>query len=245
MSMLGHIKPLNFIRNQVPINNAFDYDILQPKHVDEVIDVFTHTFCGAEPMTHYLNMQYDTYRDFARVVTESAVKDGFSVVALHKGRVVACALNEDLADPRPIPTDFDPNFKYILALLDKLGEKFFPGKQFFKNEIAHLFITAVAKEYRQLGLSVQVNFHAMDVAAHRGFKQMYSELTNYINENGIMHHMKNKKRLIGSCTYDEFRMDGVKPFANLSGCAHAYLWEISGDPMLRYMENDKEACTEL
>jgi hypothetical protein len=213
--------------NNILFDDRFQFSVLKPEHVEEVTKLFTKTFCDDEPMTHYLKMQYDSYSDFARVVVENAVADGFSIVALEKGKPVACALNEDLANPRPIPLDFDPNFKFIIALLEQLGEKYFPGKNLKNNEIAHLFITAVKHDFQHLGLSTQINFLAMDIAYRAGYKFMYSELTNYLNEKGIMDHLKNKKMLIGSCKYDQFVYENTKPFAALSGGANSYLWTIA------------------
>jgi hypothetical protein len=216
----------------------FRYEVLQQKHVPQVTEIFTRAFCDDEPMTHHLNMQYDTYTEFARAVASQSAEDGFSIVALDGHRVVACGLSEDLADVKPIPIDFDPNFKYILHLLDSLGAAFFPGKVFPKKHIAHLFITAVDKDYRHLGLSTQINFRAMDLAASLGFEFMYCELTNYFNEKGIMHHLKNTKKLIGSQMYDDFTTENVRPFAGLAGGANSYLWEIVHHPLLTYSTND-------
>jgi hypothetical protein len=242
---LDAVSPLNFIRNNIPIDRYFEYALLQPSHKEEVADIFTHSFCNFEPMTHFLNMDYKSYRNFALAVTENAIEDGISIVALDKGKVIACALSEDLAQPKPIPLDFDPKFKYIVALLDSLGTHFFQGKQFFRNDIAHLFITAVAEKYQRLGISKQINFRAMDLAAHKGFKQVYCELTNIYNEKGIIPYMTNIKRLIGSCVYHDFCCDGVRPFENLAGGASSYLWEITGNPILQYTENNTKFVLEL
>lgn len=235
----------NFTRNHLPIDKTYQYDLLQAKHIDGVVELFTHAFCDDEPMTHYLRMKYGPYMEFTRIVTENAVKDGYSVVALDKEKVIACALSEDLANVHDIPIDFDPNFKYIISLLEQLGGQYFENKKFEKNLIMHLFITAVAKEYRHLGLSTQINFRAMDVAAQNNFKFVYCELTNIWNEKGIMDHMTNKKKLIGSCVYQDFVSEGKKPFAHLSGSANSYLWEIAGDSKLVYSCDEKECVEEL
>lgn len=235
----------NFSRNNIPIDKKYQYEILQEKHIDGVVDLFTHAFCDDEPMTHYLKMKYGPYTEFTRIVTENAVKDGYSVVALDKGKVIACALSEDLSNAHDIPIDFDPNFKYIISLLETLGGGFFENKKFEKNLIMHLFITAVAKDYRHLGLSTQINFRAMDLAAQKNFKFVYCELTNIWNEKGIMDHMGNKKKLIGSCVYQDFISEGKKPFAHLSGAANSYLWEIAGDNKLVYLKDDEKCVDEI
>lgn len=233
-NLTGTIWGYNCEHNMIKEDARFSYELLTHKHVPQVTEIFTRAFCDDEPMTHFLDMQYDTYTEFARAVATQAADDGFSIVALDGNRVIACGLSEDLADVKPIPIDFDPNFKYILHLLDSLGANFFPGKIFPKKHLAHLFITAVDKDYRHLGLSTQINFRAMDLAASLGFQFMYCELTNYFNEKGIMHHLKNTKKLIGSQMYDSFTTEGIRPFAGLNGGANSYLWEIVRHPLLTY-----------
>lgn len=223
----------NMLQNNVPIETPYVFEVLQDRHIDEVVDVFTKSFCRSEPMTKYLEMDEKKYSVFARAVCEKARDDQISIVGLDNGKVIACALSEDLMDPGAIP-DFDPKFIYILALLESLGERFFPDKTFKPKHIAHLFITAVHEDYRGLGLSKQVNFRAMDLAAQKDFSLLYCELTNVYNEIGIMRHLKNPKRLIGSQIYNEFIHNGIKPFAYLSGMANSYLWAIKPDAKLIY-----------
>lgn len=229
----------NFLRNNIPINKNYTYEILAKEHVDQVVRIFTEAFCRSEPMTEYLHLDEKQYDIFSFAVTEKAVKDKLSVVCLDKGKVIAFAIVEDITDNGVIP-DFDPKFKYILGLLEKLGANFFAGKVFPRNHIAHLFITAVDEQYRHLGLSTQVNFCAMDLALEKGFDFVYCEFTNYYNEKGVIPHLKNKKKLIGDESYEDFALEGEKPFKHLSGGARSFLWETKPDSELIYTENDKQ-----
>lgn len=210
------------------MDHTYTYELLTKQHIDQVVDVFTKAFCRSEPMTQYLHLDEKKYRKFARAVTEKAVEDQLSVVALHHDKVVACALVEDIADAGAIP-DFDPKFESILALLEELGKPFFVGKTFEKREIAHLFITAVHEDYRHQRLSTQVNFHAMDIAQKHGFDFVYCEFTHVFNERGVLHHLNNQKKLIGSCVYNQFEINNSKPFEHLAGGANSYLWELTSD----------------
>ncbi len=229
---LPDIVPKNFIRNSWPLDMRYQYEIMTAAHTEQVIEVFTQSFCRAEPMTHYLQMDEEKYRTFALAVTKKAIEDNLSVVALDKGKVIALVIVEDIAQPGPIP-DFDPKFEYILALLESLGAEFFNVKKISTHSIAHLFITAVADGYRGQHLSTQINLHAMDLAADRGFEFVYCEFTHYLNEKGIIPHLRNWKQLIGAVTYNEFEVNGFKPFSNLSGGAKSYLWEIHENAQLR------------
>lgn len=224
-----------FERNQLKVDTHFHYEVAQKKHTHGIVKIFTEAFCSSEPMTYYLKIDPQKFLAFSTKVTENAIQDQLSIVALDGDRIVACALVEDLAEMRDAPIDFDPNFKYILSLLETLSGDFFKDKKIAKKNIAHLFITAVDKDYRRRGLSTQVNFHAMDLAAKRGFQFMYSELTNFYNEMGVFNHMKEKRRqLLGACDYKDFELNGFKPFPDLPGYAHGYLWEIVENAKLDY-----------
>lgn len=232
------------VRNHVPLDSHYTYEKLATQHIEQVIDVFTKAFCRSEPMTEYLHMDETKYRVFARSVVEQAYKDKLSVVALDKNKVIACALVEDIAAPGPLP-DFDPKFEYILGLLEHLGADFFPNKKFPLQHIAHLFITAVDENYRHIGLSKQVNFRAMDLALQSNFDFIYCELTNMFNEQGIIPHLAEKKRLIGSINYEDFIYKGKKPFPDLAGCAHSYLWALHEKALLNYMEDGQYKIEQL
>lgn len=234
-----HLIGENFKRNNILVDNRYQFELFKPQHLEQVVELFTNSFCDSEPMTHYLEMDKVAYRIFARQVAEKAIEDKLSVVALDKDKVIACALVEDLAAPGDISADFDAKFINILSLLEQLGQKFFHDKKIKTKHIAHLFITAVDKDYRHQGLSRQMNFMAMDLAAANGFDFVYCEFTHIYNELGTISHLRNNKRLIGSRTYDEFHLDNKKPFAHLSGGANSYLWEIKPDAKLCYETNNQ------
>lgn len=231
----------NFVKNAVPLDKNHRYALLKQEHVEQVVEMFTQAFCRSEPMTQYLKMDETLYKIFARAVTQKAVEDELSIVVLEGDKVIACAIVEDVMSPGPIP-DFDPKFKYILSLLEQLGAAFFAGKEFPKNHVAHLFITAVHEEYRHLGLSRQVNFQAMDLAAFKGFEFIYCEFTHIYNELGTIPYLHNNKKMIGSIVYKDFKFENEFPFANLESGANSFLWEIQPNARLRYIEKGKEYC---
>ncbi|MBA3661862.1 MAG: hypothetical protein H0W64_09050 [Gammaproteobacteria bacterium] len=232
-----HHRHINLLDN-VPSHPSYQYKLLTKAYIDQVVHVFTTAFCRSEPMTHYLKMDEEQYKIFARAVTEKACEDQLSIIALENDKVIACALVEDIANPGPIP-DFDPKFEFILGLLEELGKAFFEKKSFPRNHIAHLFITAVDEDHRHLGLSKQVNFRAMDLASEKGFEFIYCELTHIYNELGIMHHLQNPKKLIGTRLYRDFIYKGSKPFLGLPGGAHSYLWAIASNPKLTYSRGEE------
>ena len=188
--------------------------------------MFTHAFCDSEPMTHYIDMQYNEFRPFAALVVNKAIRDKLSTVVVENNEVIACALAEDITAPLEIPYKLTPKFDPIFHVLENLSTAYFTENKPQPNQITHLFITAVHHLHRGKGLSEIVNFGAMDLAAERGFQCMTSELTNFINEKGIIKHLPTAKKLIGSIIYKDYVFNNTRPFANLEGGANSYIWAL-------------------
>lgn len=213
----------------------YPFDILQARHVPDVIALFTHTFCAYEPMTKYLGIEEPAFRPFAERVVTKAAKDGLSLVAMDGNKVIACAIVEDAADPLQLSaTEIDPGFKYIFALLEQLSSAYLQGKEIGKNQLAHLFITAIDEHYQGKGLSKKINTRASALAQQKKFDLMICEFTNAFNEKGTLKELKNNRFLINTCLYNTFVYEGRKPFETLEGSANAYLWELrEGAQLLR------------
>lgn len=216
-------------------DNPYEIQILKPEHIDEVVDLFTKTFCEYEPMTHYLGMLDAEFRVFAQKVIRKAAQDGLSVVVHDEKNIVACAIVEDIANPLSLElAELDKKFHYIFGLLETLSAHFFEKKMFKQNNLAHLFITAVNVNARGCGLSKAVNLAAMKLAKKKGFEVMCCEFTNNLNEKGTLRFIEQEKVLIGTCCYKDFVMDEMRPFEHLAGHANAYLWELRPDAKLTY-----------
>ncbi|GEM_PF-1992614 len=215
----------------------YQYEVLNDKHYDPVVDVISRTFCEDEPMTKYLGITQNAIIPFAQLIVEKAIKDGLSVVALENNKVVACTIVEDMADPLNLAIEIDPRFKIIFSLLEHLGTDFFNERVPDKGHIAHLFITAVDKNYHGQGLSIKINFESIRLAKDKKFDFMCCKFTDAYNERGTVKNIQNSKLLIRSCIYKDFIYEGKKPFENLKGAASAYIWELREGAQLRYKIN--------
>lgn len=215
----------HFLLNKVDIHPDIQFKLFTEPYLDQVVEIFTKAFCLSEPMTAYLKMDMSLYKNFAYAVAKKAIEDKLSVLAFKNNELAAFALVEDLADPCPIP-DFDPKFKYILKLLEQIGETYFTDRVLKPREISHLFITAVDEKFRGQKLSTQVNFQAMNISAQAGFSKMYCEFTHYYNEEGVLHHLLRPHSMIGTQVYRDFTYGNEKPFKELGGHATSYLWEL-------------------
>lgn len=200
----------------------FNIQTLKKEHIAATVDLFTRSFCDSEPITRHLHINYRDYTPFAKEVVEKAVQDGMSVVAVNeKGKVIACAIAEDITNPfQPHPENY-PKMKPILALLDELSKPFLQGKRFLKGKIAHVWIAIVDPDYRGHGLSTAIDIACGELVAHNGYDFAYAEFTNEVSEK-ITHHYA-VHQLCNSIEYDNFKWEANCPFKGIKGQAAAYL----------------------
>jgi len=218
-----------------------EYRLLSKNDIDETVKVFTYTFCHDEPMTHYLGITEEEFEPFARQVIEKAAMDQLSVVALKEGKIIGCAIVEDVTDPLNIIIDIDPKFRFIFALLEHLTSDFFNEKIFSSGHVAHLFVTAVAKACQGKGIAKELNAEVMRIAKQKKFSFMYSEFTHYYNEQAVLSQLKQNKLKLSSCKYKDFIYATKHPFDQLEGYASAYIWALHDKVNLTYQTMDQES----
>lgn len=208
--------------------SEYHSEILQENHRDQAIKIITHSFCDFEPMTKYLGISYENFLPFGKLMLDKAIKDGLSIAVMEGDKVVACSIVEDIADP------LDPNFRIIFSFLEHLVGEFFKEKHFEIGHLAHLFITAVDKNYFGKGLSRKVNLDSIHHAKKLGYDFMCCEFTHYLNEKGTVKHLKYGGIHFKATIYKDYIYDGKRPFEKLDGYASSYVWKLHPDAELRY-----------
>lgn len=208
--------------------NKVEYTIhtLQEEHTKSAIDLFIKSFCDSEPITKHLHILYQEYEPFAREVIQKAVREGMSKVAIDKnGKVIACAVAEDLANPFIPHIAHYPKLKPILELIDELSKPFIQGKKFINGKITHVWIAAVDPAYRGLGLSTEIDVACVEAAARKGYDFAYAEFTNELSEK-----VTSQFKILQICNkikYDTFKShDGMMPFKGMEGAAASYVATI-------------------
>lgn len=198
---------------------------LQDIHMNTVTDLFVKSFCDSEPITKRLNIHYDEYKPFASEVVRKAVKEGLSKVAVDKqGKIIACAIAEDLSDPFVPHLAHYPKLKPVFTLLRELSKPFMKGKKFQPRKVLHIWIALVDPNQRGKGLSTMIDMACIEAAARKGFDFAYTEFTNELSEKVIKQFKVLK--LYNRINYDDFTIQGEKPFKGLKGSAASYVATI-------------------
>lgn len=197
---------------------------LTDEYKQQTIELFTKSFCDSEPITKHLNIAYEDYIPFSTAVVTKAIKDGLSKIILDKNNhVVACAIGEDVADRFQPDIHQYPKLKPVFALLDSLSKETFDNKEFIKGKIVHMWIAAVAPEFRSQRVYTELCMICVESAMRKGYDFAYSDFTNEQSEK-ITHHFK--VRLCNKINYADFIYEGKKPFAQLKGGAYLYITPI-------------------
>jgi hypothetical protein len=204
------------------IKTEYSFATLTSEHEAPAIDIFIRAFCDSEPTTKFLGIQYSEYEPFAQEVIQKAIREGLSKVAIDKnGKVVACAVAEDLASPLVPNFVRYPRLKPIFDFLDELSSPFVSGKQFFPGKILHLWIAAVDDGVRGQGLSTEIDMTCIQSAAQHGYQFAYAEFTNDISAK-VTKHFK-VLSLCNKLKFNDFRVGGRPPFEGLPGKASSYV----------------------
>ncbi len=203
------------------VKSKYTVQTLKKEHAKQVIDLFIRTFCQCEPLTNCLHMSNSEYQPFATEVTDKAVKDGLSTVALdEKNRVIAFIIVEDLADPFMPKLSHYPKMKNIFELLTSLSKPFVEGKKFVKGKVAHFWVAGVEPDYMHHGMFTELDEVTIRLAAKKGFNFAYAEFTNSTSEK-VTHQFKTIE-LCNRINYEDFESNGQKPFKDVPGGAAAY-----------------------
>ncbi len=219
------------------INNQYKYEQLKDIHIQQVATLVSKSFCDNEPMCTCLGITYSEFDPLALELAEKAAKDGLSVVALNNEQVIACVLSEDITSPLRPKTKLSPKLGYIFALLEELSAPFVNGLTYNNNHVAHIFMTAVDKNYQGTKLSTKVNLAALEFVSKKNFDFIYCEFTNPINEN-FMKHINSKK--VHTIHYKDFQIDNIKPFSILNAHATSYIFSLKPEAILTYRTQSNE-----
>jgi len=224
-------------RRFIESDNHYLYDVLKKDHYHQVVELISHFFCEENPMAKYLGITTEEFFPFAKKITSKAIKDGLSMVALNHDKVCACTIVEDIAHPFFIRNDIDSKFKFVLLLLENLGNEFFNERAMYKGHIARLLMTAVDKDHDNQNVFKKIQFESMRLAKENYFDFMCCEVIENSHEKNTVNQLTNNRLLIHSQKYKDFVVNGIKPFEQLEGFASAYIWELRDNAKLRYKIN--------
>lgn len=209
----------------------FSISILNETHIEAAAELFTRSFCDSEPLTQCLHIPYHDFMPFAREVVTKAATDELSIVAIDKeGEVIGCAIAEDFCDPIK-PQLAHPKLKPIFTLLEQLSEDFY-SKNYMRNLVIHIWVTAVSDKARGVGLSTILNNACVTRSVEKHFRYVYSEFTNAKNETIMKRYPDNIK--LNTIPFNEFVFEDEKPFASLEGHASCYI--CTAAPYFRLFE---------
>lgn len=200
------------------VNNGVLYDLLQTEDIIDACNCLALAFTSEEPTTRKLEITIDELFIFAEIFCKNTVTDSLSFVAKDQqtGKLIGSLIVEDFVTLPPEDLDrISPKFKPVLALLRQLDDNYKKRYQIQKNEILHILMSGVDKEYvgRKISSTLKQAAHALGKI--KKYQGAIAEATGPFSQkiNADLGY-----ELIDVIKYAEFEFNQKKVFAEITDC---------------------------
>ncbi|HLB71735.1 MAG: hypothetical protein OIN88_08485 [Candidatus Methanoperedens sp.] len=190
------------------------YEILQEKDLEKTAALISEVFSKGEPMTKSLGITAKEFHYFAEIYCKKAVRDGSSIIAKDKGKVVGFVISEDFDSAQPEGIEkIDAKIVPWMALIDEV-EKDAKSSKKEEERRFHLFLGGTDKQYEGRHINTTLAEESIKLAKIKNFTSVMVEPTGFTSQ-----HMFNKlgfeqKNMI---EYKRFLFEGKKVFKNIEG----------------------------
>ncbi len=190
------------------------YEILQEKDLEETITLLSEVFSRGEPVTKSLGITAKEFHYFAEIYCKKAVKDGLSIIAKDKGKVVGFVISEDFDSAQPEGIEkIDIKVVPLMALVDEIEKDAKSNKKEGERRF-HMFLGGTDKQYEGRHIAVTLIEESMKLAKVKNFTSAIVEPSGFATQ-----HIFNKlgfeqKNMI---EYKSFLYDGKNVFKDIEG----------------------------
>ncbi len=190
------------------------YEILQEKDLEETITLLSEVFSRGEPVTKSLGITAKEFHYFAEIYCKKAVKDGLSIIAKDKGKVVGFVISEDFDSAQPEGIEkIDIKIVPLMALVDEVEKDAKSSKKEGESRF-HMFLGGTDKQYEGRHIATTLVEESMKLAKIKNFTVAIAEPSGFATQ-----YMFNKlgfeqKIMI---EYKDFLFNGENVFKNIEG----------------------------
>lgn len=197
-------------------NKGIIYELFQEKDLEETISLVAEDFSRAEPMTKSQGITADEFHYFAEIYCKKAVREGLSIVAKDKGKIIGFIISEDLESGPPERIEnINMKFNPIMALLNMLDEEYVKSYKKKDDKVFHLFMGGVDENNEKKHIISTLLEENLKLAKSKNFSVAIGEPTGLATQ----HILRDKfgfdeKIMIG---YKKFNYNGKNVFKNIEG----------------------------
>ncbi len=205
------------------VKNGIVYDLLRAEDVKDASNCIAMAFSVGEPMSRTLTITLDEFLLFTAMFCEKAAADGLSFVAKNQqtGKLLGSLIVEDFLTNPPEGIDrISPKFEPIFALLEQLDDNYKKQHPVQENEILHIFMSGVYKEYLGQKISTTLKQAAHAMGKIKKYKGAIAEATGPFSQkiNANLGY-----ELVDAIKYTDFEFNGKKTFAEITDCQSCQL----------------------
>ena len=200
------------------------YEILQEKDLEETIILLSEVFTSGEPVTKVLGMTAKEFHYFAELYCKKAVKDGLSMIAKDKGKVVAFVISEDFDSAQPEGIEnIDIKGIPLMALVDEIEKEAKASKKEGEKRF-HMFLGGTDKQHEGKHIGSTLVEESMKLAKKNNFTVVIVEPSGLATQHMFREKFKGfeQKNFI---EYKTFQYNGENVFKNIDGPAGLPLME--------------------
>ncbi len=197
-------------------NKGIIYELFQEKDLEETISLVAEDFSRAEPTTKSQGITAGEFHYFAEIYCKKAVREGLSIVAKDKGKIIGFIISEDLeSDPPEGIENINMKFNPIMALLNKLDEEYVKSYKKKDDKVFHLFMGGVDENYEKKHIISTLLEENLKLAKSKNFSVAIGEPTGLATQHILVDKFGfDEKIMIG---YKKFNYNGKNVFKNIEG----------------------------
>jgi ribosomal protein S18 acetylase RimI-like enzyme len=200
---------------------GIDYGVVEAGDVTAMAQVIAHTFFRHEPVACALGLSQAQLNQTVTAFGPKASAEGLSIVARAgaTGETVGALLVEDFATPPPESLGpLIPILAPVLAMLDELDKRYRQATPSRPGEF-HLFMIGVLDGWTDRGIAREMVRMCLANGTAKGYRRAVTEATGSISQR-VFDKIGFERRFF--TRYQEFELDGQRPFASIlghEGCA--------------------------
>ncbi|XP_002741915.1 uncharacterized protein LOC100371544 [Saccoglossus kowalevskii] len=218
--------------------NHIRYEIMTSEHVDEASHVLSEAFLRGHLLSIAVNQPYEVELPSNISLCKYCVQEGVSMVAIDNriGEVVGvitgllCHGNDIELEKPDHPMITDDILPYIMPAMKPyiwaLEKNFYEYPGFNKDRDCMILVSCkigVREDYGGIGIGTRLAELRADLCREKSIKFILASSTGIISQRL---YSKLGYECIGEIPYNEFKIDGKKPFASITACPSSKLFVL-------------------
>lgn len=196
-------------------DKGITYEILQEKDLKETAALTAEVFSKGEPATKSLEITAKEFYYFAEIYCKKAVREGLSLIAKDKGKVISFIISEDFDTDQPEGIEkIDKKVVPLMVLVDAIEKDIKSNKK--EGELRfHMFLGGTDKQYENRHIATTLIEESLKLAKDKNFTSVIVEPSGFATQHIFIDKLGFEQKVI--VEYKTFLYEGKNVFKNIEG----------------------------